>query len=181
MSRAGRPHPPRDQHGTDVDGRWSVRWALVPPLMLACSVGAGVTLVTMSSNDVAGAAVEPDSYRKGARWDEWKEQRARNGNLRWSVTCGLERHLDGTRITIAVVDKHAVPIEDAAVTLELVPIRDADSRMTVAARSIAPGRYAVDSPLRTPGQWEIRSTITRGDALYRDRSRVWLRCEDPTP
>lgn len=154
---------------------WANRWAFVPCLMLAGSVLGGVTLVTVSSSDVAGAASEPDSYRKGARWDEWKEQRVRNGTLRWSVTCDLERHHDGTQVIVAVIDKHAVPIEGAEVTLELIPILTADSRLSVSARSIAPGRYAAHVPMCTAGQWEIRSTVRRGDAVYVDRARAWPR------
>ncbi len=153
--------------------RWANRWAFVPCLMLAGSVLGGVTLVTVSSSDVAGAASEPDSYRKGARWDEWKEQRERNGTLRWSVTCDLERHDDGTQVIVAVIDKHAVPIEGAEVTLELIPILTADSRLSVSATSIAPGRYAAHVPICTAGQWEVRSTVQRGDAVYRDRARAW--------
>jgi len=152
---------------------WSKRWALVPVLMLTGGVCVGITLVTLSSSDVAGAAAEPDSYRKGARWDDWKEQRARNGTLRWSVTCDLERLDDWTQVIIAVVDKHAIPLDDAQVSVELIPILEADSRMTVPAHQIAPGRYAVRAPMRTPGQWEVRTRIERGDDLYQDRSRAW--------
>ena len=150
------------------------RWAFVPVGVLAATVVSAVLVVTLAVNERNATAAEPDSYRKGAAWDEWKAQLAANGALRWVVTPEFLPSPTGSglaRLELSVADKHSVPIEGALVRVEVVPIRDADSRIELALPEAAPGRYGVEVPLRTGGLWELRVTVDWKDKRYRDRIR----------
>jgi hypothetical protein len=150
------------------------RWALVPVGVLAATVASAVLVVTLAVNERNATAAEPDSYRKGAAWDEWKAQLARNGALRWVLTPEFVPSPTGSglaRLEVSVADKHAVPIEGAAVSVEIIPIRDADSRIGLALAESSTGRYGVEVPLRSGGLWELRVTVDWKGRRYCDRIR----------
>lgn len=150
------------------------RWALVPVGVLAATVASAVLVVTLAVNERNATAAEPDSYRKGAAWDDWKAQLARNGALRWVLTPEFVPSPAGSglaRLELAVADKHAVPIEGATVSVEVIPIRDAESRVELALAESSAGRYGVDVPLRTGGLWELRVTVDWKGKRYCDRIR----------
>ena len=160
------------------------RWALVPVGMLAATVVGAVLVVTLAVNDRGAAAAEPDYYRKATAWDEWKEQLARNGALRWVVTPEFGPAAGGSglaRLELTVADKHGVPIEHASVRAEVVPIRDADARVELPLAEGAAGRYGADVPLRTGGLWEIRTTVEWKGQRYVDRVRRSVRFGRPVP
>lgn len=154
------------------------RWAFVPIAMIGATVVGAVLVVTMAVNDRGATAAEPDYYRKAVAWDEWKEQLARNGSLRWVVTPELAPASGGSglaRLELSVADKHGVPIERASVRAEVIPIRDADARIQLLMAEGAPGRYGADVPLRVSGQWEIRTTVEWKGQTYVDHFRRSLR------
>ena len=160
------------------------RWALVPVGMLLATVASAVLVVTLAVNERGATAAEPDSYRRGAAWDEWKEQVARNGALRWVVTHEIvagSSPSGSPRLEVAVADKHAVPVAGAVVRAEVIPIRDGDARIELALAEGAPGRYAVDVPLRVGGIWEVRTTVERKGQRYADRVRRTVRFARPAP
>lgn len=160
------------------------RWALVPVGMLAATVVGAVLVVTLAVNDRGATAAEPDYYRKATAWDEWKEQLARNGALRWVVTPEFVPAAGGSglaRLELTVADKHGVPIEHAVVRAEIVPIRDADARVGLALTEGAAGRYGADVPLRTGGLWEIRATVEWKGQRYADRIRRSVRFGSAAP
>lgn len=150
------------------------RWAFVPVAVLGSAVLSAVAVVTLAVNDRGATAAEPDYYRKGASWDDWKRQLAENGALRWVLTPEIVPGSAGSgfaRLEMAVADKNAVPIEGAQVHVEVIPIKDADSRVEVALPESAAGRYGADVPLRVGGVWEIRSTVEWKGKRYCDRVR----------
>lgn len=150
------------------------RWAFVPVVVLGTTVLSAVAVVTLAVNDRGATAAEPDSYRKGAAWDDWKRQLAENGALRWVLTPEIVAGSPGSgfaRLEMAVADKNAVPIAGAAVRVEVIPIKDGDSRVEVVLPESAAGRYGADVPLRVGGVWEIRSTVEWKGKRYCDRVR----------
>jgi hypothetical protein len=150
------------------------RWAFVPVGILAATVAFAVFVVVFLVNGRGATAAEPDYYRKGVAWDEWRRQEAENGTLRWVVTPSFGASPAGTglvHLTLAVADKNAVPIVGAAVRAEVIPIADADRRVEVACAESGPGAYGVDVPLRAAGLWEIRTTVEWKGHRYCDRVR----------
>jgi hypothetical protein len=157
--------------------RWiENRWALVPVAMLSLTILAAATVVTVSFSDGNAIAAEPDSYRKGAAWDDTRRQLAQNGALGWVVTPSFVQGLgDPTlaRLELSVKDKHGVSIEHAAVRAEIIPILAADSRVTLTLQETQGGHYGADVPLRVNGKWEVRATIESQQRTFADRfSRV---------
>lgn len=150
------------------------RWAFVPVAVLGATVAFAVFVVVFLVNERGAIAAEPDSYRKGVAWDDWKRQEAENGVLRWVVTPAIGAAPNGTglaHLTLSVADKHALPIEGAVVRAEVVPIVDADRRVELAFAEGAPGAYGADVPLRTGGLWEVRTTVEWKGHRYCDRVR----------
>lgn len=150
------------------------RWALVPVGLLAMAVAAAVLVVTFVVGERGATAAEPDYYRKGAAWDDWKRQVAENGVLRWTVTPDVVAAHGGNglaRLELHVVDKHSIPLEGAVVRAEVIPIGDADGRAALLLAESAPGTYGADLPVRVGGLWEIRSTVEWKGQRYCDRVR----------
>jgi len=150
------------------------RWALVPVVMLSCTVIGATAMVTLALGDGSATAAEPDYYRKGAAWDEMKRQIAENGALGWIVTPSIvagRKDPRSARLELTIADKYGVKIEGAVVTTEMFPIRAADSRIQLALSPGGAGRYGIDVPIRINGQWEIRVTIEANGKIYSDRFR----------
>ncbi len=150
------------------------RWAFVPVFMLAAVVTAAVLVVTLAVNDRGATAAEPDYYRKGAAWDEWKKQLAMNGVLRWVVTPNVvasQTEAGLARLQLSVADKHGMPIEGAAVHAAVIPILDGDARVELVLTHVGAGQYSAELPIRIGGQWEIRSTVEWHGSRFCDRVR----------
>jgi nitrogen fixation protein FixH len=152
---------------------WQARWALVPVLLMSGTVVGAAVAVTVAVSERGALAAEPDYYRRGAAYDDWKRQVAANGALRWVVTPEIvpARVGPGARIELSVTDKHGIALEGAAVRAEVVPIVDADARCTVELAELSPGIYGADVPLRIGGQWEIRATVEWKGKTWSDRMR----------
>ncbi|MEI6474207.1 MAG: FixH family protein [Planctomycetota bacterium] len=150
------------------------RWAFVPVIMLSTVVAAAVLVVLFAVNERGATAAEPDYYRKGAAWDDWKRQLALNGVLRWVVTPSIVPSTSATglaRLELTVADRHGMPIEGAVVRADVIPILDGDARVTLTLTHDGSGRYSAELPLRIGGQWEIRSTIEWRGNRFCDRVR----------
>jgi hypothetical protein len=150
------------------------RWAFVPVIMLSGVVAAAVLVVSFAVNDRGATAVEPDYYRKGAAWDEWKQQLALNGVLRWMVTPSIvasQTSAGLARLELSVSDKHGMPIEGASVRVDVIPILDGDARVELRLVHDGSGHYSAEIPLRIGGQWEIRSTVEWRGKRFCDRVR----------
>lgn len=150
------------------------RWAFVPVVMLAAVVTAAVLVVTLAVNDRGATAAEPDYYRKGAAWDDWKKQLALNGVLRWVVTPNVVASHTAAgfaRLELAIADKHGMPIEGAVVHATVIPILDGDARVELMLTHDGAGQYSAELPIRIGGQWEIRSTVEWRGNRFCDRVR----------
>ena len=152
---------------------WQSRWAFVPVLLMSGTVVGAAIAVTVAVSERGALAAEPDYYRRGAAYDDWKRQVAANGALRWVVTPEVvpARVGTGARLELSVADKHGIALEGAAVRAEVVPIVDADARCAVTLPESSPGIYAADVPLRIGGQWEIRATVEWKGRTWSDRMR----------
>jgi hypothetical protein len=148
------------------------RWAFAPVLLLLLSVGICATGVTLA---LRGAdAAEPDYYRKGAAYDEGKEQARRNERIGWVVTPELVASTADprfARLRLTVADKHGIRIDPASVSVEVIPIRDAAQRVTIVLDRAAEGRYEHDVPLRSGGLWEFRVQVESRGTRYTDTFR----------
>ena len=101
------------------------RWALVPVVMLSCTVIGATAMVTLALGDGSATAAEPDSYRKGAAWDETNRQIAENGidvpiriNGQWEIRVTIEAngkiYSDRFRRHIAFVAPSALGVTSSA-------------------------------------------------------------------
>lgn len=154
------------------------RWAVVPVAMLAATLAFAAVAVSMAVGQPGATAVEPDYYRRGLHYDDYRRQVEQNGLLRWVVTPALSASPADprrARLEIAVADRHGVAITDAQVTAEVIPISNADRRVTLTLHEAGEGRYAADVPLRTGGQWEVRVEIRAGEQVFADRFRRQVR------
>ncbi|MBL9141961.1 MAG: FixH family protein [Phycisphaerae bacterium] len=148
------------------------RWAFVPVFILTLSGAVSATGVALALS--VGDTAEPDYYRKGVAYDEFKEQMRRSGALGWVVTSELVSSTNDPRLArlkLAVADKYGIRIDAAQVDVEIVPIRDATQRVHLALIREDEGTYAADVPLRTGGQWEFRVHVSWKGKFYTDTFR----------
>jgi hypothetical protein len=148
------------------------RWAFAPVVLLALSGAISATGVALALS--VGDTAEPDYYRKGVAYDEFKEQLRRSGALGWVVTPELvasTRDPRFARLELTIADKHGIRIDPAIVDVEIVPIRDATRRVSLRLERVGEGRYALDVPLRTGGQWEFRVQVEWKGKRYTDTFR----------
>lgn len=145
------------------------RWAFAPLALLGLSAAICTTGVALALT--VGDTAEPDYYRKGAAYDDYKEQLRRNDALGWVVTSELKASAADARLArlqLTVADKHGIRIDPAQVDVEIVPIRDATQRVTLHLDRVGEGCFAQDVPLREGGQWEFRVQVVSKGKTYTD-------------
>lgn len=138
------------------------RWMFVPLVLLAGNVIFAFVAVRLALSD-HGTAAEPDAYRRALAWDESHAARTAGERLRWTISPSLTQAEDGEMaLELAIADKWSIPIDGAAVSVELIPVRAADLAVTRTCASIGEGIYGTRFPARISGQWEFRVRVERG-------------------
>jgi nitrogen fixation protein FixH len=148
-------------------------WPLAVVVVLAVTVGANAVVFWLAG-DRDAAVVEHDYYRRAVGWDSTMAQERRNVELGWRLQADLGALAPaGAPLCVRLADRAGAPLAGAAIRVEALHNRDAAHPVTARLAPTADGGYAARLPLRRPGMWELRFTVTRG----RDRFTRALRRE----
>ena len=146
-------------------------WPLGIVAVLALTVGANVILFR-AANDRNAAAVEPDYYRKGVRWDSTVAEERASAALGWHAEAGLgPPSRAGTPLTVRLVGPGGAPLEGAAVEVTAIHNLDALHHVSARLEPLGGGVYGARLPLRHAGMWELRIEAVRGAARFRTTLR----------
>jgi len=150
-------------------------WPLAVIGALVVTVAANMVLL-FAANDPRHAVVEPDYYRKAVAWDSTMAQEARDDSLGWSISADLAPAAGGALVHARVVDRHAVPVSGARISVVGIHNLDAGNPIAGGLSETAPGEYAASLPLRRTGLWELRFRVEyRSDRFTADLRRELIR------
>jgi nitrogen fixation protein FixH len=150
-------------------------WPVAIVAVLGLTVAANA-LVFWAARDRNAAAVEPDYYRKGVRWDSTLAEERQSARLGWRAEAELGG-LDpaGAPLTVRLSGPDGAPLDGAAVVDTAIHNLDALHHVTARLEPRGGGTSGVRLPLRHAGLWELRLEAVRGS----DRFRVTLRRDAP--
>jgi len=119
-------------------------------------------------------SVEPDYYEKALAWDDTAAQAGRNARLGWKLAIDASGGADprGHRtVRFELTDASGVSLEGAAIALEFFHNAASSERLKAEVAG-AEGGYVASLPLRKPGLWEFRVTVTRGPDTFTSVQQV---------
>ena len=127
-------------------------------------IGASIA-IGISSRDVE---VEDNAYEAGLHFDQTSRRKA---ELAWQVTMPRSLKTGNAVIPIDVVDRTGAMLHDAEVVLEL----DRRGGHEVHAyRCTGDKRYLASVQLDTPGYWDARVQVTRGNDSVRFEDAIYV-------
>ncbi|HRQ73547.1 MAG TPA: FixH family protein [Phycisphaerales bacterium] len=120
-------------------------------------------------------AVEPDYYEKALRWDESREQSARNDELDWRVrieVAGTTDALGRREVRLTALDADGRPLEEAAASVEMFHHARSSQRLTATLTESTPGVFVGPLPIAREGLWEVRFEIRRAADAFTGSAEV---------
>lgn len=134
---------------------------------------AGVTAFVAVSDP--SFAVEPDYYDKALRWDEQREQSARNNQLGWRVEIEVSDSPDplGRReVRLTALDPEGSPVSGASASVEMFHHSRSANRLGAALAESEPGVFVAALPIARDGIWEVRFEVRRGGEAFTGSAEV---------
>ncbi len=158
---------------TSTPSRAGRVWAWVPTLLLGSMlVGLGI-LVSIAVDD-PHFALEPNYYDKAVRWDQSRAEASASQRLGLTSSLApvLYRDADGSvTLEVTVVARDGARFTQAFVEVEAFPNAYANQAQRASLREEAPGVYRGKLQRGVLGLWELRLSVTRGDARFRETLR----------
>lgn len=174
-------------HQPDRRGR-VIPWLFVAAFLVV--IAANTVMMVLAISSFSGIATE-DSFRRGIGYNMVLETEARQQARGWRVdlrfTPAGDRAGDGAgtmvgpgaqaggrhgMVALAVTDRDGAALTGATVAARFLRPTRAGTDFDARLAEVGAGRYqvAVDLPLR--GVWDVRLTITRGEATHHANRRL---------
>ena len=155
----------------DRRGRW-IPWAFVAFFGVVLAVNGAMIVIAMAT----WPGLETESaYQRGLGYNRAIAAAAEQAKLGWQVDFAFEQ--DGDRsgiVRLDLADRFGNLLQRAEVEATFVrPAQDGYDLVVEVPHEHA-GRYRAGSSCRSPGQWEMRVTISERGREYRLRERIYV-------
>lgn len=117
-------------------------------------------------------AVEPDYYQKALAWDQVARRRQRSDVLGWRAAAKLEVRGDARVLVVSLSDRDGTLIDGAGVKATVFASVRASERFEIVLQETLPGEYVHPMLDGVGGQWQVRLSATRGDAVFESVATV---------
>jgi len=152
---------------------WWIPWVFVG--FFAVVVAANAIMVVLAMESWSGLETE-DAYRKGLAYNRDLEAAKRQAARGWRTGFAFEPTGDRQgRIVVTLADRAGAPLSRAEVSARVVRPTHTGYDFDLPFDERAGGRYVARTDFPLTGQWEIRVSAVRGEAVYRESHRVVLR------
>lgn len=150
-----------------------VVWAWVPALLLG-SMLLGLGVMAYIAIDDPHFALEPNYYDKAVHWDRTQRETSDGAalDLELTLTKPLALAVDGTlEVEIRITDRDRALLSPAVVELEAFPNAYASRVEQMTLSETTPGVYRARLRGQSPGLWELRFMVAKGNLRFHQSIR----------